>query len=87
MKQAVWAEVFHIQSSNKYPTHELCPIADESWCKYNKALAKNDPYDHKKHFHLPQITMEEIKSIFRDLAHPDLLKKCLHGAHKTTMNH
>ena len=78
MKQAVWAEFFHIGSSNKSPTHELCPKGDESWYKYNKALAKNEPYDHKKHFHLPQIIMEEIMPIFRDLAHPDLLRKCLH---------
>lgn len=79
MKQAVWAEYFHLLSSNDDPSHGLCPKGEISWCKYNKAIANDESYDHDKHLHLPQAIMEDIKPIFRDLAAPDLLKRCLHG--------
>lgn len=79
MKQAVWAEFFHLGSSNEHPAHELCPKGHNSWCKYQKAVLNNEKYDHNQHTHLPQAVMDEIKPIFKDLAHPDLLRKCLHG--------
>lgn len=59
--------------------HELCPKGKESWCKYQRATAKSEQYDHKNHTHFPKVIMEEIKQIFKDLANPDLLRKCLHG--------
>lgn len=40
MKQAVWAEYFHLASSNSDPNHGLCPKGPESWCKYAKAICK-----------------------------------------------
>lgn len=79
MRKAVWAGYFHLCSSNERPQHGLCPNGSESWCKYNKAIAQNQTYDHSKHTHLPEVIMEHIKPIFRDLASPDLLSKCLHG--------
>lgn len=79
MKREVWAEYFHLCSSNENPQHGLCPKGDTSWCKYQKAMAAGLNYNHTEHFHLPDIIMREIKSIFRDLAKPDLLRKCLHG--------
>jgi hypothetical protein len=79
MKQAVWAEYFHVGSSNENPTHNLCPKGAETWCKYNRSVLLNEEYDHAQHFHLPKIIMAEIKPIFRDLANVELLKKCLRG--------
>lgn len=79
MKQAVWAEYFHLASSNEDPQHGLCPSSPDSWCEYKKALLNNEEYDHRNHLHLPRIVMEEIKPIFRDLSKPELLNKCLHG--------
>lgn len=34
-------------------------------------------YEHKNL--LPEIVLTKIKPIYKDVAHPDLLKKCLHG--------
>lgn len=79
MKKAVWAEFFHLGSTNQDPSHGLCPKGVDSWCKYQKAVANNENYDHSKHTHLPPAVMAEIKPIFRDLSNPELLKKCLHG--------
>lgn len=79
MKQEVWASYFHVSSSNEKPLHSFCPKGRTSWCKYQRAKASKKSYDHKKHFHLPKDIMLAIKKVYRDLAHPDLLKKCLHG--------
>lgn len=79
MKTAVWAEYFHLISTNEEPAHSLCPKTADTWCKYQQAVQKNELYDHNKHFHIAPVVMEEIKQIFRDLADPRLLVKCLHG--------
>lgn len=79
MKKDVWAEFFHLLSSDELPNHSLCPKGVDSWCKYQKSVAENKEYKHKDHFHLPVAVMLATKPIFRDLAHPDLLSKCLHG--------
>lgn len=76
MKKAVWAEFFHYLSNNQTQYHMLCDI---SWCKYLKAKEEGVLYDHEKHSHLAPAIMDVIKPIFRDLANPKLLEKCLHG--------
>ncbi|XKL59926.1 hypothetical protein PGB90_000942 [Kerria lacca] len=80
MKRAVWAIYFHLWSSNQRPLHGLCPKGSESWCKYQKAVASNEVYQHDKHGHYPDTIMDEMKQIFKDLANVDLLQKCLHKA-------
>nr|XP_042913800.1 uncharacterized protein LOC122273890 [Parasteatoda tepidariorum] len=77
MRQAVWAIFYHKYSTDEKPQHGLCPSGTESWCGYQKALVSGMSYEHKNS--LPAAVMETIRPIFRDLAHPDLLKKCLHG--------
>lgn len=79
MKKAVWALYFHVMSTDEKPTHQLCPKDELTWCKYNKAKLTKEAYDHTKHFHLPEIIMLEIKPIFKALANPEVLKKCLKG--------
>lgn len=79
MQKAVWAEYFHILSSNEDPQHGLCPSDDETWCKYNLAKKKKEHYDHNQHFHLPADVMAYIKHIFRDLSDKKLLSRCLKG--------
>lgn len=80
MREDVWATYFHILSSNTNPRHRLCPQDPATtWCKYVKSVAKNEPYDHSKHFHLPEIVMNEIKPTFEALSKTDLLEKCLKG--------
>lgn len=77
MKRNVWATYFHMASTDENPHHGLCPQGPDSWCKYNKSKALNQPYIHKTN--LPVAVMNAVKGIYRDLADPELLKKCLHG--------
>lgn len=80
MKKAVWAEYFHILASDATPeNHNLCPKGPGTWCKYQKSIITEEPYNHSKHFHLPEAVMTAIKPIFQDLSSPDLLRRCLHG--------
>ena len=79
MKQAIWAEYFHILSDNENPQHGLCPDGIDSWCKFKTAEATGLGYDHTNHFHISPVIMEAIKPIFRDLAAAKLLERCLHG--------
>ena len=78
MKRAIWAIFFHKLSTDKKPMHSLCP--KDGWCQYN-----TDRNSYKqKHSH-PEDAINEIKPTFRDLANPELLKKCIHGKTKIIM--
>lgn len=79
MKRAIWAEYFHLGSTDECPEHGLCPTDDDTWCKYQKAKIDKTVYKHSDHFHLPTAVLQEIKPIFRDLSNPILLSKCCHG--------
>lgn len=79
MRQAIWAEYFHMGSTDQNPQHNLCPSSEDTWCKYQIAKKKNEAYKHEEHTHLPMAVLEEIKPIFRDLSNPVLLAKCAHG--------
>lgn len=78
MYESIWAEFYHLMSSNEDPKHGLCPDDDTTWCKYRLAL-KQKEYDHNQHFHLPADVMNFIKPIFKDLSDKSLLEKCLKG--------
>ncbi|GFS67454.1 uncharacterized protein TNCV_1610351 [Trichonephila clavipes] len=77
MRQAIWAIFLHKLSTDEYHQHGFCPIGEDSWCGFKKAEASGKSYKHKNS--LPVAVVEAMRPIFRDLSHPDLLKKCLHG--------
>ncbi|GFV68910.1 uncharacterized protein TNCV_1985741 [Trichonephila clavipes] len=77
MRQAIWAIFLHKLSTDEYPQHGFCPIGEDSWCGFKKAEASGKSYKHKNS--LPVAVVEAMRPILRDLSHPDLLKKCLHG--------
>ncbi|GFX47631.1 uncharacterized protein TNCV_3016501 [Trichonephila clavipes] len=77
MRQAIWAIFLHKLSTDEYPQHGFCPIGEDSWCGFKKAEALGKSYKHKSS--LPVAVVEAMCPIFRDLSHPDLLKKRLHG--------
>ncbi|GFS78911.1 uncharacterized protein TNCV_4341751 [Trichonephila clavipes] len=81
MRQAIWAIFLHKLSTDEYPQHVFCPNGEDSWCGFKKAEASGKSYKHKNS--LPVPVVEAMRPIFRDLSHPDLLKKYLHG--KTRM--
>ena len=40
MSKAIWATFYHKSSTDAKPQHHLCPIGENSWCKWQKAKAK-----------------------------------------------
>lgn len=79
MQRSIWAEYLHLSSSNENKMHYFCPANDDTWCKFNAAKLKGEEYNHKDHFHLPKIVMQQLKPIFRDLSDKKLLARCLMG--------
>lgn len=82
MKQAIWATFNHCSSTNENPTHEGCPDGLDSWCFFNKAIAKGlPPPDHDKHMtsHISPYVAGHIKSVYDRLSDKDLLSKCVEG--------
>ncbi|XP_049854439.1 uncharacterized protein LOC126335325 [Schistocerca gregaria] len=77
MKRDICAIFFHKSSTDEKPCHGLVPSGENSWCKYNRAQATGESYSHQHS--LPAAVITAIKPIFRDLARPDLVRKCLHG--------
>ncbi|GFV94268.1 uncharacterized protein TNCV_1137231 [Trichonephila clavipes] len=77
MRQVIWAIFLQKLSTDEYPQHGFCPIGKDSWCGFKKAEASDKSYKHKNS--LLVSVVEAMRPIFRDLSHPDLLKKCLHG--------
>ncbi|GFU74907.1 hypothetical protein TNCV_4508671 [Trichonephila clavipes] len=57
---------------------DFCPSDSDTWCKFKKAELLRETYHHKNS--LPVDVVEAMRPVFRDLANPELLKKCLHGA-------
>lgn len=60
----VWAGVCHVKSPNDKSWHAMCPTGESSWCKYQRAIANNEQYDHAAHFHLPEVIMDYIKPTY-----------------------
>ncbi|GBM16058.1 hypothetical protein AVEN_163104-1 [Araneus ventricosus] len=77
MHQAIWAVFMHKLSTDKNPQHGFCPIGEDSWRGFKKAEATGSTYKYKNN--LPVSVVEAMRPVFRDLSHPDLLKKCVHG--------
>lgn len=85
MRDGIMASYFHSFSTDDAPQlHKLCPKSEESWCFYNRALAKGEApptHEEKKPFlaKIPEDKRQGILNIYRDLTKPELLHKCLKG--------
>ncbi|GFX70586.1 uncharacterized protein TNCV_875601 [Trichonephila clavipes] len=77
MQQAIWAIFLHKLSTDEKPQHGFCPSDSDTWCKFKKAELLGETYHHKNS--LPVDVVEAMRPVFRNLANPELLKKCLHG--------
>ncbi|GBN50773.1 hypothetical protein AVEN_36179-1 [Araneus ventricosus] len=62
-------------SDDENPQHGFCPSDPDTWCKFKKAELLGSSFHN-----LPVAVVEAMGPIFKDLSHPDLLKKCLHGS-------
>ncbi|GBO39725.1 hypothetical protein AVEN_209198-1 [Araneus ventricosus] len=74
-RQAIWAIFRHNLYTDENPQHGFCPIGEDSWCGFKKAEATGSAYKHKNN--LPVAVVEAMRPVFRDLSHPDFLKKCV----------
>ncbi|XP_052128327.1 uncharacterized protein LOC113205481 isoform X2 [Frankliniella occidentalis] len=79
MKNKIWAIWHHYNSTDKKPTHHLCPKGENSWCNYNKAKSKGTLPKFKHKAALPGAVLTAIKPVFKDLSKEELLQKCVGG--------
>lgn len=87
MQRAIWATYYHLSATNKEHYHQCCPKGEDSWCFFNRADALKLPEsekDHKKKklylAKIPKEKLQYIKGVYKDLADPALLQRCLKGA-------
>ena len=79
MTTACWAVYYHYISTDEDPQHDFCPDDEDSWCKYQQALATGqDPPS--THTLIPAGYQEAVKKVFKDLCHESLLSRCMLGA-------
>ncbi|KAE8741785.1 hypothetical protein FOCC_FOCC012693 [Frankliniella occidentalis] len=88
MHDAIWATFYHRFSTDRKPMHHLCPPGEDSWCGYQKAIAKNETFKHTPKFRPPDAAKkieQAIKPIYTDLTKRELLERCT-GAHTQNNN-
>lgn len=76
MKQNILATLLHCQSTDELPSHQYCPHGTDSWCFYNRALAKQkDSGKHEDFIYtrIPKDIAEKIFPIYLRLSEPGLL--------------
>ncbi|KAH7981702.1 hypothetical protein HPB52_000727 [Rhipicephalus sanguineus] len=71
MQRAVMATYRHITSTDEDPSHDLCPVGAESWCRHRVAEAKGEPQPRHKH-NLPDYVAEAMLPIYQRLSHESL---------------
>ena len=82
MRSAVFASFFHAASTDEEPHHNHCPVGRNSWCFFQRALAKGEePGYHRDKVGTPlaKDVAEKVKEVYVRLGHPDLLDRCLQG--------
>lgn len=78
MQNAVMAIWHHSQSTDESPDHDLSPTGENSWCGFQRDLAKGTSA--YKHEHpLPKAVGNAILPTFEALSDEALLARCLHG--------
>lgn len=78
MQNAVMAIWHHSQSTDESPDHDLCPDGENSWCAFQRDIAKGTS-DYKHEHPLPKAAANAILPTFEALSDEDLLARCLHG--------
>lgn len=69
-------------SDDTTPRHTKCPKGEESWCYYNRAIAKNEtPGPHALNLHTPisPTVLKHIFPVYQRLITTELLERCQQG--------
>ena len=76
-KNRIMAILLHLSSTDAAPKHAQCPPGANSWCFFQRSLAKSeDPGSHKEHETLPVEIGKQLVPIFQRLSDNDLLRRC-----------
>ena len=76
-KNRIMAIILDLSSTDAAPKHAQCPPGANSWCFFQRSLAKSeDPGSHKEHETLPVEIGKQLVPIFQRLSDNDLLKRC-----------
>ena len=77
LRNRIFAILLHLSSSDEFPKHQQCPPDENSWCFWQRALAKNvEPGTHKDHETVPSDVGKSLVPIFQRLSEENLLKRC-----------
>ncbi len=77
LKKRLMAILFHLSSTDENPKHHHCPSGENSWCFWQRALAKDvEPGSHKDHETVPTDIGKRMVPIFQRLSDTSLLKRC-----------
>lgn len=78
MQNAVMAIWHHGKSTNENPDHELRPEGENSWCGFQRDIAKGtSDYVHRES--TPEAVANATLPTFEALSEENLLSKCMHG--------
>ena len=78
LKKRIMAILFHMSSTDKTPKHTHCPPGGQSWCFWQRAVAKSEnPGTHKEHETFTPEIGKKLVPIFLRLSSEDLLKRCV----------
>lgn len=82
MKEAIGATLSHCVSTDENPQHSKCPTGPNSWCFFNRSLArKEQPPSHETmQLKLNTTVVEKIKPLYERLSTDELLARCARGA-------
>uniref|UniRef100_A0A1B6JRX1 Mutator-like transposase domain-containing protein n=4 Tax=Proconiini TaxID=565685 RepID=A0A1B6JRX1_9HEMI len=82
MRQDILATLHHCVSSDSENRHTKCPQGDNSWCFYNRALAKGEtPGPHARNLGtaISQLVLKHIFPVYQRLISRELLERCQKG--------
>lgn len=82
LQKSIFATLDHCQSTDNKPLHNRCPTGNESWCFYQRAIAKNKkPLSHAVAIKTPlrPDVISKIVPIYQRLGSDCLLSRCVEG--------
>lgn len=81
MRSSIWAGLFHSMSTDEKPLHQRCPAGEDSWCGYQKALARNEaPPSHATcHTYVAHDVAERMVGVYKRMSDQALLARLVHG--------
>ena len=76
-KKRIFAILFHLTSTDRNPKHVHCPPGENSWCFWQRAIARQEnPGPHKEHETIAEDIGKKLVPIFQRLTDDSLLRRC-----------